>query len=136
MVFAMVVGPSLPRFSASTRVEFGAKVVPKFARYIEVFAIITVIFGVAMVAVITDGDLSVMSPSTPFGLYISIGALLSLVAMGLAFAVVIPFEEEPPAAASSASMADIDETDSAAAPIPADPDLDRLREAAAMLRPS
>ena len=33
-------------------------------------------------------------------------------------------------------MADIDETDSAAALIPNDPDLDRLREAAAVLRSS
>ena len=54
----------------------------------------------------------------------------------LAFGVVIPFEEEPPAAASGASMADIDETDSAAALIPTDPDLDRMREAAAALRAS
>ena len=48
----------------------------------------------------------------------------------LAFAVVIPFEEEPPAAALSVFMAAIDETDSAAALIPNDPDLDPLRETA------
>ncbi len=49
----------------------------------------------------------------------------------LAFAVVIPFEEEPPAAALSAFMADIDESDSAAALLPNDSDLDQLPEAAA-----
>ncbi|MDA4112925.1 MAG: hypothetical protein OK474_02660 [Thaumarchaeota archaeon] len=90
MVFGMVVGPSLPGLSGSTRVEFSARVLPRYARYIEIFSIITLVFGVAMVAVITDGDFSMMSPSTPFGLYISIGAVLSLVPLGLVFAVVIP----------------------------------------------
>ena len=90
MVFAMVVGPSLPRLSGSTRVEFSAKVLPRYARYIEIFSVITLIFGVATVAVITDGNFSMMSPSTPFGIYISIGAVLSLVPLGLVFAVVIP----------------------------------------------
>jgi uncharacterized membrane protein len=90
MVFGMVVGPSLPRLSGPTRIEFSARVLPRYARYIEAFSIITLVFGIATVAVFTNGNFSVMSPSTSFGLYISIGAVLSLVPMGLAFAVIIP----------------------------------------------
>jgi uncharacterized membrane protein len=90
MVFGMVIGPSLPKLSAPTRGEFFAKVAPKYVRYIEVFSILTLVFGVAMVAVLADGNFSIMSPSTSFGLFISIGAVLSLVAEALAFTVIVP----------------------------------------------
>lgn len=43
-----------------------------------------------MVAVLADGNTSILSLSTSFGLYISIGAVLALVAVALAFAVILP----------------------------------------------
>jgi len=90
MVFGMVIGPSLPKLSGPARGEFFVRVAPKYIRYVEVFSIITLVFGVAMVAVLADGNSSIMSPSTSFGLYIAIGAVLALVAMGVAMAVIIP----------------------------------------------
>jgi len=90
MVFGMVIGPSLLKLSPPARGEFFVKVVPNFARYIEIFSILTVVFGVAMVAVLADGNTSIMSLSTSFGLYISIGAVLSLVAIGIALGVILP----------------------------------------------
>lgn len=90
MVFGMVIGPTLPKLSGPARGEFFMKVAPSYIRYVEVFSIVTLVFGVAMVAVLANGNFSIMSPSTSFGLYISIGALLALVAMGVALAVIIP----------------------------------------------
>jgi uncharacterized membrane protein len=90
MVFGMVIGPTLPKLSASTRGEFFVRVAPRYVRYIEVFSIITLVFGVAMVAVLADGSTSIMSLSTSFGLYISIGAVLALIAEALAFTVIVP----------------------------------------------
>ena len=90
MVFAIVLGPALPSLSAQARLEFLATVLPRYVRYIRMFAAVTVVFGVATVLVIADGDYSVLSPSTPFGLYVSAGALLALVVMGLAFGVILP----------------------------------------------
>ena len=90
MIFALVIGPSVAKMSPQGRTEFFAKVVPRFLRYIEVFSIITVLAGVAMVAVLANGDFSILSPATSFGLLISAGALLALVAIGLAMAVIVP----------------------------------------------
>lgn len=90
MVFGMVIGPSLPKLSPGTRAEFMVKVTPKYVRYVEILSVITLVFGVAMVAVLADGNFSIMSPSTPFGLYISTGAILALVAEALAFTVIVP----------------------------------------------
>ncbi|MGA2666257.1 MAG: hypothetical protein ABSF83_15070 [Nitrososphaerales archaeon] len=90
LVFAIVLGPALPRLSAQARLEFLATVLPRYIRYIRMFAVVTVVFGVATVLVIADGDYSVLSPSTPFGLYVSAGALLALAVVGLAFGVILP----------------------------------------------
>ncbi len=90
MVFALVIGPSLQTLSPQTRLEFVIKVLPKFLRYIEAFSILTVIFGLLAIAALFNGDLSEFSLSTPLGLYISIGAVLAVVAIGLAMAVLVP----------------------------------------------
>jgi len=90
MIFAVVIGPSVAKMSPQARTEFFAKVVPTYLRYIEIFSIITVLAGIAMVAVLANGDFSILSPSTHFGLFISAGALLALVTIGLALSVVVP----------------------------------------------
>lgn len=90
MVFAVVIGPSLARMSPQSRIEFFAKVMPKYVSYIRVFVVISILFGVAMVAVLANGNFSIMSPSTSFGLFISAGALLALVTVGVAMSVTLP----------------------------------------------
>lgn len=90
MVFAMVVAPALATVSPQTRLEFFEKVVPRYVRYVVVFSLATLLFGVATVLVIVNGDYSMMSMSTSFGLYVSTGALLALVAAALGLGVVSP----------------------------------------------
>jgi uncharacterized membrane protein len=90
MVFGMVIGPSLGQISPPARGEFFVKVGPRFVRYIEIFSVVTLLFGVAAVAVLADGDYSVFSPSTTLGLCISTGAVLALVAVVLAITVIVP----------------------------------------------
>ncbi len=90
MVFGMVIGPAMEKFSAPTRGEFVVKVVPRFTRFIEVFSIVTVVFGLLTVAVYANGDYSIMSLSNSFGLYISIGAVLAVVAIVIGLGVIIP----------------------------------------------
>jgi hypothetical protein len=90
MVFGMVIGPSLGQLSPPARGEFFVKVGPRFVRYIEIFSFVTLLFGVAAVAVLADGDYSLFSPSTTLGLCISTGAVLALVAVALAITVIVP----------------------------------------------
>jgi uncharacterized membrane protein len=90
MVFAMLIGPTIGTLTPGTRAELVVKLFPRYIRYVESFSIATVVFGVALVLVIGNGDMSVFSPSTSFGLYISIGAVLALITAGLAFGIIVP----------------------------------------------
>ena len=90
MVFGMIVGPSLPIFTPSTRGEFIVKVLPRYVRYVQVFTILTPLVGVALALSLSNGSFSVFSPSTTFGIFLSAGAGLSVVAWILAFGVIGP----------------------------------------------
>ena len=90
MVFGMVVAPLLPSFNPATRGEVVLKLFPKYVRYSEVFASMTVIFGVVLALVYSGGDFAKFSPSTTWGLLITIGATIAIIAFGLAFVVIAP----------------------------------------------
>ena len=90
MVLAMVIGPGLQKLTPQSRGEFVVTVVPRYIRYSLAFAVLTLIFGIISVAVFTNGDFSMMSPSTTFGAYISAGALLAIVALVVGLGVAIP----------------------------------------------
>lgn len=81
MLFGMLLGPMLPKFSPQTRAEIVVKFFPKFSIYVEIFGILTLIFGVLATFALIRGDFSLLAPTTQFGLFISVGALLALVAM-------------------------------------------------------
>jgi uncharacterized membrane protein len=90
MVFGMLIGPALPTFTPSTRGEFVVKVVPKYTRFAQVFTVVTPIVGIALALSMSGGDMSVFAPTTQFGLFISAGAALTLVAWVVAFGVIGP----------------------------------------------
>src|SRR5438445_524934 len=90
MVFGMILGPALPTLTPSTRGEFILKVIPKYARFAQVFAIATPLVGVALALSMSGGSLGVFAPTTQFGFFISAGAALSVVAWLLFFGVVTP----------------------------------------------
>jgi len=90
MVFGMVVGPGLAKLSPQSRADFVLNIVPKYVRYIVAFAVVTLVFGIGSVIAFANGNYSVMSMSTAFGMYISVGALLALVAFGIGIGVAIP----------------------------------------------
>lgn len=90
MVFAMLIGPTIGTFTPGTRSEVVLKLFPKYVRYTEVFAIMTVLFGAALALSIANGDMNVLSPSTHFGLFILSGASLAIIVVALAFGFIAP----------------------------------------------
>jgi hypothetical protein len=106
MVFAMLIGPILPTLSPSSRGELIVRLFPKYVRWAEIFTFVTPVFGLTLALYISHGDWSIFDPNSntgiactsvlvscvtnPFGFYLSIGALLTLVAWGLVFGVVAP----------------------------------------------
>jgi len=90
MVFGMIIGPSMPTFTPTTRSEFVLKVLPKYVSYVEVFILATPLIGIALALSISNGSFSVFSPSTRFGMVISVGVGLVVVAWVIAFGAVTP----------------------------------------------
>jgi uncharacterized membrane protein len=92
MVFAMLIGPTLPSLTPAARSELVVKLLPKYIRYAEIFTFITPIFGLTLALYISHGSWSVFNPAVygNLGLYLSIGALLSLVAWAISFGLVAP----------------------------------------------
>ena len=90
MVFGLLIGPTLPSFNPAARAEFVLKVIPKYVRYVTGFALMTVVFGVLLVADIESSNSSALSLSNSFGAYIAVGATSSLLALIVAMAVIGP----------------------------------------------
>jgi len=90
MVFAILIGPTLPTLTPSSRGDLIVKLLPKYIRYAEIFTFITPVFGLVLALYITHGNWIIFSPSNNFGLFLSIGALLSLVAWVIGFGFVAP----------------------------------------------
>ena len=94
MVFAMLIGPTLPSLTPASRGDLIVKLLPKYIMWVQIFTLITPIFGLVLVLDISHGNMSVFSLSPAldnhFGFYITLGALLSLVAWGLVFGFVTP----------------------------------------------
>ena len=92
MVFAMLIGPTLPSLTPSARGELIVKLLPKYITYAELFTLVTPIFGLGLALYISHGSFAVFSPATygNFGLFISIGAFLSVVAWVISFGLVAP----------------------------------------------
>ena len=90
MLFAMVVGPTIGDFTPATSGEVVVKMLPKYLRFIAIFAVLTPVLGLATALYSSDGNLGIFTPSTAFGAYMTAGAVLSLFSWILAFGVVWP----------------------------------------------
>ena len=90
MLFAMVVGPTIGDFTPSTSGEVVVKMLPKYLRFILIFAVLTPVLGLATALYSSNGDLSIFAPNSSFGLYMSAGAALSLLSWIVALGVVYP----------------------------------------------
>lgn len=90
LVFGMLIGPTLPKLSPSTRGEVTINLFPKLVRYVEGSGVFTVILGFLLLYAYTGGNFSVMAPTNQFGLFMSIGALLALITVGISFGLVGP----------------------------------------------
>jgi hypothetical protein len=90
LLFAFAIGPVLPRLTPATRGELIVKLLPRVANVITVFGGLLALFGVALAFAITDGDLSQLSTTTGWGLRISIGVVLGLIALIVAMGVIHP----------------------------------------------
>lgn len=90
LIFTFVVGPLMPSLSPPARVELIVKLVPRFSRFVGIFAAMTALFGIALAFSNVGSNFSVFSPNNLWGFGISAGALLTLIALVVAMGVSVP----------------------------------------------
>ena len=90
VVFGMLIGPTLPSLSPASRGELVVKLFPKYVFFLQIFTLITPVFGLGLALYISHGDTSIFTPNNPFSTYIDAGAILTLVTWALTFGVATP----------------------------------------------
>jgi len=90
IMFAFVVGPALARLSPASSGEFLVKVVPRVVMFFQVFAGLTILFGVLLLY--NMGGLGLLSPSSSYGLDLTLGATFAIVAFVESEFVAVPIQ--------------------------------------------
>ena len=89
-MFAVVVGPALARLSPQSSGEFFVKVVPRVARFFQIAAASTILFGLLLLYDFTNGNFGLLSPSSSFGLNLTIGLSVGFIAFLMSEFVAVP----------------------------------------------
>ena len=84
MFLVMVLTPSMRVLSPSSRRDLILRLFPRFIRYVTVFATLTLVAGILLAFGYAGSSLQLLSPTTAWGLRITVGASLALVAYALA----------------------------------------------------
>lgn len=91
LLFGILVTPTLSKLSAPARDEVVINLFPKLVRYIEGFGVFTVVLGfLSLYAFTSNFFFAIMTLTSQFGLFMIIGAVLALVAVGLSFGLIGP----------------------------------------------
>lgn len=94
LLFAFAIGPTLPKLTPAARAEVVVKLLPRVTSVLLGFSGLLSVFGIALAYVMTGGDLSRFSSSTPWGLRISIGIVLGFAALLIAILLIRPSVNE------------------------------------------
>jgi uncharacterized membrane protein len=94
MVLLFGMEPRLGKLSPATRSELVTTLFPRLNKLEMFFASATVVFGLLFAYELTGGDLATFSPRTPWGLAITAGATLGLIAFLLEVIVDYPSEKK------------------------------------------
>lgn len=91
IMFAFVVGPLLTKLSPASSGEFLVKVVPRVARFFQMMAGSTILFGVLLLyAGESNGEFAPLTFSTFYGADLTIGLSVGLIAFLMAELVAVP----------------------------------------------
>lgn len=88
ILFGFVIGPGLATLASASRDDFWLKVAPRIGRFFAVVAVLTILFGVLLL--FNLGGLALLSFSTRYGMLLSIGMAVALVAFVLSEFVTVP----------------------------------------------
>jgi hypothetical protein len=90
LTFLVSVKPSLAKFSPQASGEFIVKTLPRFVRSVQVFSVLTIIFGPSLAYTMADGPPNVFDLKSPWSIFIVIGAALGITAILVVFLLLTP----------------------------------------------
>jgi len=90
LFFVIIIETSLPKLSPQTNGELVLKVFPKFIRYVQLFSVLTLIFGIILALDISNGDLALFGLGSTWGLFVTIGASFGFATLLILFLLAAP----------------------------------------------
>lgn len=90
LTFMVSIKPSLEKFSAQANSEFVLKAMPRFVRSIQVFSVLTLIFGPLLAFTMNDGPPNVFDFVSPWSRSVTVGASLGIIMLLMVFFFLTP----------------------------------------------
>jgi hypothetical protein len=90
LTFLVTIKPSLAKFSPQASGEFILKVLPRFVRSVQIFSILTLVFGPSLAFTMADGPPNAFDLKSPWSILIVIGASIGVTAFLVVFLVLTP----------------------------------------------
>ncbi|MCI4351493.1 MAG: hypothetical protein L3K15_08285 [Thermoplasmata archaeon] len=90
ILFAFVVGPALAKLSPASSGEFLVKVVPGVARFFQVFAGLTILFGALLLY--NMGGFGLLTLSSFYGVDLTVGVSLAIIAFLVSEFLAVPLQ--------------------------------------------
>lgn len=85
LTFIISIRPSLTKFSPQASGEFVVKAFPRFVRSIQVFSVLTMIFGPLLAFTMNDGPPNNFDYVSPWSIFITIGAVFGIIMLLMVF---------------------------------------------------
>jgi len=90
LTFLVSIRPSLGKLSAQAGGEFMVKVLPGFVRSVQIFSVLTVVFGPLLAFTMSDGPPNVFDLVSPWSRFVTAGASLGIITLAVVFFLLTP----------------------------------------------
>ncbi len=90
LTFLISIRSSLPKLSPQASGEFVVKVMPRFVRSVQVFTILTLIFGPSLALAMNDGPPNQFDLVSPWSISVTLGASVGIVMLFVVFLLFTP----------------------------------------------
>ena len=90
LTFLISIRPSLAKLSPQANAEFVLKVFPRFVRSIQVFTVLTIVFGPSLAYAMSDGPPNVFDLVSPWSIFVTLGASLGITMFLVVFFIFTP----------------------------------------------
>ncbi len=90
ITFIVSLQPSLTKFSPQANGEFVVKALPRLVHSIQVFSVLTLIFGPLLAFTMNDGEPNVFNFVSPWSVFITIGAAFGITMLLMVFLFLTP----------------------------------------------